>query len=382
MRVIMAGGATGGHLYPALAVAEKIKRKEPGSEILFIADDNKHGLGIIKEAGYEYRIVDIAGFDRKHLLRNAGTLAKLAIGSRSIYKIIEEFKPDAALGTGGYICGPVIRCAAKKGIPAFIHEQNVIPGVANRLAERYASRVFTAFEHSKEYFKDRSKLIVTGNPVRRPFITSGATDYRTRLGIPDKTLPILCFGGSLGAEKLNEVFTRFVIATSQFVIAGSDPQSLPSNTSDVNVFFITGKTNYTKILTELSEAGLEDAPNLSVMDYTEIIHEYYAAADIIISRSGALTISEIAVMGKPSILIPSPNVTGNHQYYNAQVLASQGAAIIIEEKDLTAEKLETEVRKLAANRSALNRMADAARKIGRPDATDVIYDHIRQAVHG
>jgi UDP-N-acetylglucosamine--N-acetylmuramyl-(pentapeptide) pyrophosphoryl-undecaprenol N-acetylglucosamine transferase len=366
MKLVFTGGATGGHLYPALAVADKLKRRRPETEILFIGAEKEEGSKIVESAGYELRTIPARGFNRKNLLKNVSVVRDLLASSRRAARILKEFKPDAVFGSGGYVCGPVAREAHKQGIPTFLHEQNVIPGVANRLAERYADRVFVAFEESRTYFKDPGKIVVTGNPVRRQFLTTGVMRYRDRLGVDPKDMALLIFGGSLGAAKINE-------AAAETLIALKGRQGIAA-------FFITGRRMYAEVRRKLEEAGVSANPKVHIMEYTDRIHEYYAAADLIISRSGALTVSEIAAIGKASILIPSPNVTGNHQYYNAKTLADHGAALIMNEADLTAKSLTDEILKLAANKELLNRMGEAAAGQGRLDATDVIADYVLNSI--
>ncbi|MDR0519669.1 MAG: undecaprenyldiphospho-muramoylpentapeptide beta-N-acetylglucosaminyltransferase [Clostridiales Family XIII bacterium] len=362
MKAILAGGATGGHLYPALAVADKIKRRNESSEILFIGADKEVSSDIISASGYGLRTIPARGFDRRNMLKNVGVMKDLAICSIQIKKILTEFGPDAVIGTGGYVGGPVIREASKMGIPTFIHEQNVLPGMANRMAAKYADEIFVAFEESREHFPKSRNVKVTGNPVRRGFITAGAMNYREKLGLGDRDMAVLVFGGSQGADRINEVVCDMLTGVEDM--------------RSIDIFFITGKRSYFDMSRRLDGAGLVGGGKVRVIDYTEAIHEYYAAADLIVGRSGALTVSEIAVMGRASILIPSPNVTNNHQYHNAKTLSDKGAAIIIEEKDLTPTLLSEEISKLKANKDALNTMSQAAASLGRPGATDAIYDEI------
>jgi UDP-N-acetylglucosamine--N-acetylmuramyl-(pentapeptide) pyrophosphoryl-undecaprenol N-acetylglucosamine transferase len=366
MKAILAGGATGGHLYPALAIADKIKRRNEGSEILFIGADKEVGADIIGASGYEHRTICARGFDRKNLARNIGVIKDLAKCGGQIRRILAEFAPDAVIGTGGYVGGPVIREASRKGFPTFIHEQNVLPGVANKMAAKYADEIFVAFEESRGHFKDRGNITVTGNPVRRGFITAGAMGYREKLGVAEKNMSVLFFGGSQGAERLNEIVSDMLIGVSRV--------------RDMDIFFITGRRAYYDMSRKLSEAGVMNSGRIRLIEYTEAIHEYYAAADLIVSRSGALTVSEIAAVGRASILIPSPNVTNNHQYYNAKTLSDHGAAIIIEEKSLSPLILADELLKLKANKPALNSMSKAAAGQGRPGATDAIYGAIVKRV--
>jgi UDP-N-acetylglucosamine--N-acetylmuramyl-(pentapeptide) pyrophosphoryl-undecaprenol N-acetylglucosamine transferase len=367
VKVILAGGATGGHLYPALAVADKIKRRNEDSEILFIGADKEVGDGIISASGYELKKICVRGFDRNNIIRNIGVLKDLAKCGGQIRRVLAEFGPDAVIGTGGYVGGPVIREAAKKGFHTFIHEQNVLPGVANRMAAKYADEIFVAFEESREYFKGHEEnIMVTGNPVRRGFITAGAVNYREKLGIDGKSMAVLVFGGSQGAERINEIVSDMLIGVEQL--------------RNIDIFFITGRRSYYDVSGKLTDAGVMHGGKVRLIDYTEAIHEYYAAADLIVSRSGALTVSEIAAVGRASILIPSPNVTSNHQYYNAKTLSDRGAAIIIEERILSPLRLADELLKLRANKQTLNGMSLAAAKQGRPGATDDIYNAIVERV--
>jgi UDP-N-acetylglucosamine--N-acetylmuramyl-(pentapeptide) pyrophosphoryl-undecaprenol N-acetylglucosamine transferase len=366
MKAILAGGATGGHLYPALAVADKIKRRNEESEILFIGADKEVGDDIVSASGYGLEKICARGFDRKNLIRNIGVLKDLAKCGGQIRRILAEFSPDAVIGTGGYVGGPVIREASKKGFPTFIHEQNVLPGVANKMAARYADEIFVAFEESREYFKEQRNIKVTGNPVRRGFITAGAVDYREKLGVDGKSMAVLFFGGSQGAERINEIVSDMLIGVDQL--------------RDMDIFFITGRREYYDVSRKLTEAGVMRGGRIRLIDYTEAIHEYYAAADLIVARSGALTVSEIAAVGRASILIPSPNVTNNHQYYNAKTLSDHGAAIIIDERMLSPLILSDELLKLKANKQALNTMSQAAAGQGKPGATDAIYSAIVERV--
>jgi UDP-N-acetylglucosamine--N-acetylmuramyl-(pentapeptide) pyrophosphoryl-undecaprenol N-acetylglucosamine transferase len=366
MKAILAGGATGGHLYPALAIADKIKRRNEASEILFIGAEKEVGTDIVGASGYALRTISARGFDRRNPFANVGVVRDLLKSGGQIRRILEEFRPDAVIGTGGYVGGPVIREASKKGFPTFIHEQNALPGVANRMAAKYADEIFLAFEESREHFAGKRHVTVTGNPVRRGFITAGAMDYREKLGVGEKDMAVLFFGGSQGAERVNEIVTDMLIGVEAV--------------RDIDVFFITGRRGYYDVSRKLTEAGVMAGGKVRLMDYTEAIHEYYAAADLIVSRSGALTVSEIAVVGRASILIPSPNVTGNHQYYNAKTLSDHGAAIIMEERELSPTSLADELLKLKANKQALNAMSRAAAKRGRPGATDALYDAIVKRV--
>lgn len=362
MKVIMTGGGTGGHIYPAIAIADKIKRKHPESEILFVGTERGMEKDLVPKNGYDIRFITVSGFHRKKPWKNVKTAVDLFKGNRQANRIIREFKPDLVIGTGGYVCGPVVRAAHKKGIKTYIHEQNAFPGVTNKLLEKYVDKVFISFPESMKYFKDQSKLAVTGNPIRKSFLLCGMNHGREKMGIGAGEFVILCFGGSLGAGKINSTMIHVIEAVS----------GMP----DTRLFFITGKNYYDKVIESLKEKEINLSGNINILEYADNMHEYLSAADLVISRAGALTVSEITACGKASILIPSPNVTGNHQYFNARVVADQGGAVIIEEKDLSDEKLLGTILRLKNNKEALNGMAAASAKVGRIDAVDVIYDHL------
>ena len=362
MKVIMTGGGTGGHIYPAIAIADKIKRKHPDAEILFVGTEKGMEKDLVPKNGYDIRFITVSGFHRKKLWKNIKTAADLLKGNLQAGKIVNEFKPDLVIGTGGYVCGPVVRAAHKKGIKTYIHEQNAFPGVTNKLLEKYVDKVFISFPESKDYFKDQSKLVVTGNPIRKSFLICGMNNSREKMNIKPNEFVILCFGGSLGAGKINSTMVRVIEEVSDM--------------SDTRLFFITGKNYYQKVCDTLKEKEIVLNENINILEYADNMHEYLSAADLVISRAGALTVSEITACGKASILIPSPNVTGNHQFFNAKVVADKGGAIIIEEKDLTDEKLLGTILRLKNNKEILNSMSLASAKVGRLDAVDMIYHYL------
>jgi len=362
MKVIMTGGGTGGHIYPAIAIADRIKRRHPDAEILFVGTGRGMEKELVPKNGYDIRFITVSGFHRKKLWKNVKTAVDLVKGNIQAARILKEFKPDLVIGTGGYVCGPVVRAAHKRGIRTFIHEQNAFPGMTNRILEKYADKVFISFPESKRYFKDQSKLVVTGNPIRKSFLLCSLNHSRGKMNIGAGEFVVLCFGGSLGSGKINSTMIRVVEAAT----------GMP----DMRLFFITGRNYYDKVLDSLKKEGIELTDNINIMEYADNMHEYLSAADLVISRAGALTVSEITACGKAAILIPSPNVTGNHQYFNAKVVADKGGAIIIEEKDLTDEKLLGTILRLKNNREAINSMSAASAKVGKIDAVDAIYDHL------
>lgn len=361
MKVIISGGGTGGHVYPAIAIADKIMRKIPDSEVLFVGTRRGMESRLVPERGYGIKYISARGLDRKNPFKNIAVLKELIKGNKEVGKIINEFKPDMVIGTGGYVSAPVLFAAVRKKIPVFIHEQNAYPGLANRMLSRYAKKIFVSFPESEKYFKQKDKIVLTGNPVRKEFAASGLVDYREKLGIGPGEFFVLSFGGSRGAEKINEAVMELVEIINK--IPGA------------KLVHITGAHYYESFCEKLMKKTIDikGGDKVRILPYTDKIHEYMMAADLIISRAGAITVAEITACGKPAILIPSPNVTANHQFFNAKSLSDKGGAVLIEEKDLTKGKLENVVMRLMNNKEAINRMGDASRDLGRIDGADEIF---------
>jgi UDP-N-acetylglucosamine--N-acetylmuramyl-(pentapeptide) pyrophosphoryl-undecaprenol N-acetylglucosamine transferase len=364
----MAGGGTGGHIYPALAIADKIKRRRPDSEILFIGARRGMEKDIVPAHGYALRLIDARGFDRRRLLKNAGAVLALLRALLETRRILRDFAPDLVIGTGGYVSGPVLREAGRAGIPAYIHEQNAFPGMANRLAERYAKEVFVAFEEAGRYFRNKDKVVLTGNPLRREFAVRGLVDYRERLGIEAHAFALLVFGGSLGARALNEALFAIL-------------EELRAE-SDLRLFFISGDRHYEAARAAFAARGIPEGERFRVLPYTDEMHAYMCAADLVICRSGALTVSELTACGRASVLIPSPNVVGDHQFFNAKSVADRGGALLIREADLSPARLLDAVLRLKNDKALLNRMSAASESLGRLDAADVIYERIAARAEG
>ncbi|MDR3242360.1 MAG: undecaprenyldiphospho-muramoylpentapeptide beta-N-acetylglucosaminyltransferase, partial [Clostridiales Family XIII bacterium] len=355
-------GGTGGHIYPAVAIAEKIREKQPDSEILFIGTEAGMEKDIVPEKGFDIRFVKVRGFYRRKIWRNISVVSELLRASRDIRGILRSFKADIAVGAGGYVSGPVIREAHKLGIKTCVHEQNACPGLSNILAERYADRVLLAFEEGRRRFRNQKKLAVTGNPVRENFIRIGVGESRAKLGAGPDEFVLLCFGGSRGAMRLNETILEILDNIGKI--------------RDMRLYWITGRIYYADIAGKIAARRPAGPDRAAVIEYTDQMHLYLAAADLVVGRSGAITVSELAARGRPSILIPSPNVTGNHQYFNAKALADKGAAVLIEEKELTPERLLNEITRLHGDKGLLSRMRAAAGSLGRLDAAERIYSEL------
>lgn len=356
MKVIMTGGGTGGHIYPAIAIAEEIKRRDPDASILFVGTDHGMEKDIVPKNGYDLKFVTVSGLNRKKLWKNVQTLKDLKKGMDEAKAIIKEFQPDLVIGTGGYVCGPVVRTAASMGIRTYIHEQNAFPGLTNKLLSKKVNRVFIAFEDAADYFKTKDKPITVGNPVRKAFAEMTREEARSLLGISPDDFVVLSFGGSLGARRIND---EMKIAVEKL-----------QDRAGLKMFFVTGKRYYDDIT---ANADMSNA-RVTYMKYIDDMPKYLNACDLAITRSGALTVSEITACGRASIMIPSPYVTNNHQFFNAKVAADRAASILIEEKDLKPGVVADVIGKLMNDRDRVKRMENNSKMIGRMDAADVMCD--------
>ncbi len=362
-RVLIAAGGTGGHVNPALAVAGQIKKQYPDSEILFVGTADRIESKIVPAAGFPLKTIEISGFKRgfspDDIKANVKTVVRLLKSSGAVKKIIEEFKPDVAVGFGGYVSGPVIRMAAKMGIPTAIHEQNAYPGVTNKaLAEKVDTVMLTAKEALKHMKVDESKCIVTGLPIRGELLEADGRISRMELGFNSKPI-ILCMGGSLGAGPINKAICDVLVSHMY--------------DDDYNYIVSTGQ-NGLWVPQKLADNGidLEKAENIRIRPYIDDMARCLSAADLVICRAGASSLSEIQALGKPSILIPSPNVTENHQYHNAMALVNNGAAVIIEEKDLDGNKLNREINNLLRDKKKLEEVKKKAKEMAVIDAAEQI----------
>jgi len=364
MRALIASSSTGGHIYPALAVADEIKNRDPGAEMLFVGTKWEISKDIVKASGYRQAFIEADGIDRKNLIKNIKVFAGLLKSSGDIKKILDEFSPDVVIGSGGYVSGPVMRVAKRKGYRTILMEQNVMPGLANKIAEKYADHIFVAFDETVKYFKDPEKVVVSGNPVRAAFPEAAKKrdGLREKYGVPKGALCVLAFGGSQGSAAMNDAGVSLIEGMG----------GLESS----YVILITGRQLYEAAKASLAAGPAADGRGYAVIDYSDSIYELFAAADVIVSRAGALTVTEIAFCGKASILVPSPNVTNNHQYYNAKVLADAGAAVLLQEEELGRGRLLETVLELEADRSKIEEMSRKAAGKAKPDAALVIADEI------
>jgi UDP-N-acetylglucosamine--N-acetylmuramyl-(pentapeptide) pyrophosphoryl-undecaprenol N-acetylglucosamine transferase len=358
LRVIISGGGTGGHIFPAVSIANAIKVIRPDAKILFVGALGRMEMQRVPAAGYEIKGLPICGFDRKNLLKNFKVLYKIWKSQRMAKQIIKDFKPQVAVGVGGYASGPTLNKAAAMGIPCLIQEQNSYAGVTNKLLAKKAAKICVAYEGMERFFP-AEKIILTGNPVRQALLDTTITreDAIKELGFNPSKKVILLVGGSLGARTINES----VLQHLDIVKA-----------SDVQFVWQTGKFYSEEIAKRLQG---EDIPNLKVTDFITDMGTAYKAADLVISRAGASSISEFCLIGKPVILVPSPNVAEDHQTKNALALANRDAAIYVKDAEAPATLLELAV-KTVNDEEKLKSLSENVLKLALPDSANIIAKEV------
>lgn len=362
MKIMFVAGGTGGHINPAVAVAKEMQRLDPSCEVLFVGTEGRMETRIVPEAGFNIKTVKMNGFSRslsvKGIIENVNTVLLTLKASGEAKKIIKEFAPDVVVGFGGYVTGPVLRSAAKMGIKTAIHEQNAFPGVANKALAKIVDKVMLTSEAAEKYMNCKNPAVVTGLPVRREIMKTDRDFARATLGVDKDDLLVLSMGGSLGADAINNAVTEMLTILKD----------------ETNICFLhaTGKFG-TWVGDKLTEKGVEygRGTNIDIREYINDMDICLPACDVVISRAGASSLSEIQALAKPSILIPSPNVAENHQYHNAMTLAENGGAILIEEKDLSGEGLADIIRDLKNNREKL---ADISQKCGEKAKTNALTE--------
>ncbi|MFV0351677.1 MAG: undecaprenyldiphospho-muramoylpentapeptide beta-N-acetylglucosaminyltransferase [Oscillospiraceae bacterium] len=370
MKVLIAAGGTAGHINPALAIARGIETRWPGSEIHFAGRKNGMEARLVQKAGYPFHIIEVEGFQRKlsgrNIKRNLYAASLLLSAPGTARKMLADLPPDIVIGTGGFVSGPVLKVAASKGYKTAIHEQNAYPGVTNRLLAKKADLIFAPSECAVARLGYPQKTIVTGNPVRPELFEQNREEERKKIEVADRVV-LVSFGGSNGARRVNEVIAQL----AQW------------HTKNKNFLHIhaTGrieKENFEKLAKEL---GIENSPNFVIKEYIDNMPALLAAADLVIGRAGASTLAELAAVGRASVLIPSPNVAENHQYYNAMEFENAGAANVIEEKNLSGELLIKTVDALTAKTQQLVQMGENAKKLAKPKALEDIVEAIAKLLN-
>lgn len=364
MKVLLAGGGTAGHINPAIAIADYIKLKHPDAKFLFIGNRDGMEQRLVSNAGYEIKSVVISGFKRslapKNIVHNLKTVGRSFTSRSTAKKIIREFDPDICIGTGGYVSGPVILAACNLGYPTVIHEQNAFPGVTNKMLARRVGKVMLANEDAKKHFDKAARFTVTGNPIRPEILSTKHDEAKARLGLDDTKPIVLSFGGSLGARCINEAMAELIARSAK-----------DGRYHHIHAYGQQG----TWMPDLLKEKGVDPdkCENLDIRQYIDNMDECLAACDIVVSRAGAITLSEVQAKGRPAVLIPSPYVAENHQFHNAMSMVNKKAAKVIEQKDLTGEKLIETVDSLLSDPKVLSEYRKNAQEMAITDANERIY---------
>ena len=372
MKFIFTCGGTAGHINPAIAVAGRLKELIPSCEILFIGAEGKMEMDLVPREGYDIKAVKITNVSRQMnlegLKHNIDTFKNIFISEKESLEIIKEFQPDAVIGTGGYVCYPVLKAAHKLGIPTLVHESNAEPGLTTKRLAKVVDKVLVGFDGCQKYYPDPSKVEVTGTPVRGAFSMYTKESAKAELGIPNYEPLVVSVWGSLGAQFMNDTVAEMV--------------PIICDEGDFRFIHSTGKRYYDSFMEKIRNT----CPNCSELgvDIREYIHDMarvMTAADLIICRAGASTLSELAFMGKPCILVPSPNVTGNHQEKNARVLENAGAAVVMLENEITARTLFDRINQLLLDNDALYTMSENMSSLAHEDSAEKICSIILEMVN-
>ncbi|MBC8559967.1 undecaprenyldiphospho-muramoylpentapeptide beta-N-acetylglucosaminyltransferase [Fumia xinanensis] len=367
MKILLAGGGTAGHINPAISIANEIKARRPDTEFLFAAAPGGMEDTLVPKAGYPVAHIHVAGFRRSFspadIAHNLKAVSYLATAGVKARKILNDFQPDAVIGTGGYLSGPVLLAAQKKKIPTFLHEANAFPGVTIKALSKRATVIMLAFPEAQQYLPAGKRYEVVGIPVRQSFVTTTKREAREKLGLDDN-FTILSFGGSQGALKINEIAADIM-----------QWHCKDGKINHIHGYGKHGRDTFPKMLKE-RHIDLSKYPRIQAKEYIDNMNLYVAAADIVISRAGASTIMELEVAGKPSILVPYPYAAENHQYHNARVLSDADASILVEEKDYDRVKLLQEIRELYEHPERLSELSQNASKLAVLDTTEKIYNII------
>ncbi|MDA0986115.1 MAG: undecaprenyldiphospho-muramoylpentapeptide beta-N-acetylglucosaminyltransferase [Bacteroidetes bacterium] len=356
--ILFTGGGTGGHLFPALSIAESLKELDSSCMISFIGTKNKIEARIVPQSGFPFYPIWISGLHRRFTLKNLLLPIKISVSLLQVYNLLKKLSPSIIIGTGGYVCGPVLRVASWLKIPTIIHESNSFPGITTRIQSKRAEKVYLAFEETKKYLSKKVNYEVVGNPTRKKFGTISKTAGNKYFGLNPDLKTILVFGGSLGANKINN--------------------------SIYSILDLLQKKNYQIIW----QTGAKDAAfyqstikliNVKIFQFIDEMEYAYAASDIVVCRAGATTISELTLLGKPAILIPYPFAAGNHQFYNAKTLVDKNAAVMIEEKNLD-EKLFNTITELLDSENKLKSISTECKKLGKPNVSSIIAKQILQRI--
>ena len=368
MKIIVTGGGTGGHIYPALAIARGLKETYLGCDILYIGTSKGLEAKIVPKTEINYRFITVEGLPRKVNFQSLKSGFKLIKGLGQSFKIISDFKPNAIVSTGGYVAGPIAWVGSQMGVPLIIHEQNSYPGITNKLLASKAKLICLTFEDSKKYFKNKSKLRVTGLPIRSEILNVSKKDSYKKLGLDSDLKTVLITGGSQGSLSINNAIV----------------QAMPDliKMKNTQFIFITGESGYRETIETIRKQGInfEHMGNITIEPYMHNMEAALGIADLVIGRAGATFLAEITALGIPAILVPYPWATENHQEHNAESLVKNGAAIFIRDSDLTANKLLMELNVLLLDEQKLFSMKKASQELGEPQALNKILKVFAEVV--
>lgn len=361
MRIIVSGGGTGGHIYPAITLINEIKRREPEAEFLYVGTSTGLEADIIPKENIPFSTVDIQGFERHLTPVNLWRAAKAGIGTLEAMNIVRKFSPDVAVGTGGYVCGPILLASSLLGIPTLIQEQNAVAGITNKLLGKFATRVAAGTAEAAKSFP-AAKTVYTGNPIRHEVMEATREQGLKELGLKPGRLTVLVSGGSRGARSLNNAMIEVIDK-----YAGNDR---------VQILHVTGSLGYEDVISKLESRGIdhENFSNISVAPYLYNMPMALAAADLAIFRAGAIGIAELTARGIPAILVPYPYAAENHQEHNALAVVKAGGGRMILDRDLTGARLMEVMEELLSDEKKLKQMAKASRRLGKPRAAKDIAD--------
>ena len=368
MKAIIAAAGTAGHINPGIAIANKIKQEETDSEIIFIGTARGLENDLVPRAGYELKTIDAYGLSKKFSIDNLKKMYKTFKGINEANKIIKEFKPDVVIGTGGYICGAVVIAAKKHNIPVVLHESNAFPGKAVKMLSRRADTILVSFEDAKERLQKANRVVYTGTPVKiekKEYTIQEKDSIINKLGLSRIKPIVLIFGGSQGAQKINEAIIQIIREKLN---------------DTYQIMWATGPKQYDIIKDELEKnnININHIENIKIVPYIYNMEEVMNVSDVIVARSGAMSITEISNLGKPSILIPLPNVSGNHQLYNAKVLENVGAAKIILNDKLNGNNLNETIRDIVTDKNKMKLMQEKALSKAAYNVEDKIYYEIKK----
>ncbi|NEU29462.1 undecaprenyldiphospho-muramoylpentapeptide beta-N-acetylglucosaminyltransferase [bacterium LRH843] len=354
MRVVVSGGGTGGHIYPALSLIKEIKNQNKNAEILYIGTERGLESDIIPREGIPFETIHISGFKRKMSLDNVKTVLNFIKATARARKLIRAFKPDVVIGTGGYVCGPVVFAAAKLKIPTVVHEQNSVPGLTNKFLSKYVDRVAICFEEARDYFPE-NKVVFTGNPRASEVLNVNREAGVQSLNLESGKKTVLIVGGSRGARPINDAFHSIMHDFAK---------------KNYQVVYVTGSVHFETVMNKVKDSKPK---NVIIKPFIHNMPDVLAATDLIVARAGATTLAEITALGLPSILIPSPYVTNNHQEKNANSLRENGAALVRSEKEMTGQQLLEDIDYILFEEGKLESMKESSKKLGVPDAAHNVY---------